>query len=288
MSAVNMLTIDVEDWFQVENLKSSIQNHWDDKELRVEANTDKLLDMLDRHGVKATFFVLGWIAERVPGLVKRISAEGHEIASHGCSHELIYDTDPQEFRDDLRRSKIMLEDLTGKAVIGYRAPSFSITDDALCALSELGFVYDSSYFEVAKHDRYGKLSTPSKKSAEDCLSVYGNRLFEIPMATVSVAGKHLPISGGGYFRLLPFAVYRKLFARAETELGNCVFYIHPWECDPGQPRVRDIKASYRFRHYVNLNRTEKKLDKLLDCFNFTSVSRYLALSGRIGDDSQAK
>lgn len=267
----NMLSIDVEDWFQVENLKSVIQGQWDDKELRVEANTEKILSILAENNTKATFFVLGWIAERVPGLVRKIAAQGHEVAAHGYGHQLIYDIGTEKFRDDLRRCKAMLEDITGTPVVGYRAPSFSITDEALDVLADEEFLYDSSYFDFAAHGRYGKLSTPMSEMPGSCVKYCENGLHEIPMATVQIAGKRLPISGGGYFRLLPYAVYKALYAKAVEQQGNAVFYLHPWECDPNQPRMDGISAGHRFRHYINLSRTEHRLRRLVNDFEFSSI-----------------
>lgn len=271
MTSRNMLSIDVEDWFQVENLKSVIQGQWDDKELRVEANTEKILSILAENDTKATFFVLGWIAERVPGLVRKIAAQGHEVAAHGYGHQLIYDIGTENFRDDLRRCKAMLEDITGTPVVGYRAPSFSITDEALDVLASEGFLYDSSYFDFAAHERYGKLSTKMNEIFRSCVKRCENGLYEIPMATVQLAGKRLPISGGGYFRLLPYAAYRALYAKAVEQQGNAIFYLHPWECDPDQPRVEGISTGHRFRHYINLSRTESRLARLVRDFEFGTI-----------------
>ncbi len=271
----NMMSIDVEDWFQVENLKSVIQRRWDDKELRVEANTERILAVLEEADTKATFFTLGWIAERAPALVRKIAQMGHEVACHGYGHELIYDIGVDAFREDIRRSRAILEDITGQPVVGYRAPSFSITDQALEVLAEEGFLYDSSYFDFGAHERYGKLNTPRQKTEGSCLERYDCGLWEIPMATVRMMGKQLPISGGGYFRLLPYSVYKMLYAKAAEQLGNVVFYLHPWECDPGQPRVKGISAGHSFRHYINLSRTEGRLRRLVSDFEFTSIKDYI-------------
>ncbi len=272
----NILTVDVEDWFQVENLKSVIQGNWDQCELRVVNNTHRLLDLFEKHDTKATFFVLGWIAERFPSLVSEIAEKGHEIASHGFMHQLINEIDPEVFREDIRKSKKLLEELTKMPVIGYRAPSFSITNTATDILKEEGFLYDSSFYDFKTNHRYGVLDMENVHKAEGS-NIYklNNGIFEVPLSTVRYFGKTLPISGGGYFRLIPFFKYKELYQLSIEQNGNAIFYIHPWEIDKNQPRVNGLKASHRFRHYYNLGNTYQKLDRLFDCFEFCSIREHL-------------
>ena len=276
----NALTIDVEDYFQVAALSETIRpEDWNQHELRVEQNTHRLLDMFDTAGVKATFFVLGWVAEAVPGLVREICARGHEVASHGYSHQLVYEQTPEVFRQETVRSKAILEDQAQRPIIGYRAASYSITKESLWALdilAEQGFVWDSSIFPV-KHDRYGipgaerwphRLTTPA-----------GHELIEFPLTTLKIGPLNLPIAGGGYFRLYPYAFSRAGLARVNrADEQPFIFYLHPWELDPGQPR---IKASWksRFRHYNNLDKCEGRLKQLLKDFEFDTVGNVLTDQG---------
>lgn len=264
----NALSFDIEDWFQVENLKGAIKyGDWDSLELRVEANTDLILRILRENGTKATFFILGWVAEKCPGLVRRIYAEGHEIASHGFSHQLVYKIGEEGFSKDIRRSKALLEDITGTEVCGYRAPSFSITKDSLWALDiikDAGFKYDSSIFPVKFHDRYGFSDCDDKPFR------WPNGLMEVPLSVYRLGSLSLPLAGGGYFRLLPYAYFKFFLKRLNKGNQRFTFYLHPWEFDPGQPKV-DIPLGYRFRHYVNLKRTESGLCKLLKDFGFDSI-----------------
>jgi polysaccharide deacetylase family protein (PEP-CTERM system associated) len=273
---VNAFSVDVEDYFQVAALAPAIpRESWATRESRVERNTGVILDLLAERGIRGTFFVLGWIAERHPGLIKRIAAAGHEIASHGYSHQLIYDQSPAEFREETVRSKRLLEDLCGQAVIGYRAASFSITRRSLWALdmlAELGFRYDSSIFPI-RHDRYGipgaspdpgPVRTPS-----------GATLVEFPMSAARFLGIKVPVSGGGYFRLLPYAVTRRGLRQINDSRDRpFTFYLHPWEIDPEQPRVEVGRLS-RFRHYTNLHRCEARLRQLLGEFRFAPMSEVL-------------
>jgi len=265
---INALSFDIEDWFQVENLKGVVSyGDWESAELRVEANTEKILALLREHKVKATFFILGWIAEKRPSLVKAIHDEGHEIASHGYAHELVYDMTREAFREDIDRSKGLLEDITGEKVRGYRAPSFSITADSLWALDilkEKGFSYDSSVFPVSFHDRYGLDGCDTKAFR------WPNGLLEVPLAVYKVGGFALPLAGGGYFRLLPYAYFKYFLGKLNRRNEPFTFYLHPWELDPDQPRVR-LPLGYRFRHYVNLNLTERTLRKLIRDFDFQSI-----------------
>ncbi len=264
----NGLSFDVEDWFQVENMRHACPlERWHACELRVEKNTRILLDLLNACHCKATFFILGWIAERVPSLVKEIAACGHEIASHGYNHEIVYHLSPSQFEDDVRRSKSLLEDLSGMPVIGYRAPNFSVTRNSLWALDILkkaGFHYDSSIFPTSFHDRYGLTG------CETYASTLENGLQEFPITTVKFLKYNIPVSGGGYFRLLPYALTSSLLRAVNRQGRYFIFYLHPWEIDPGQPRMK-IKMSYRFRHYVNLGTTLSKLKVFLRDFRFTPL-----------------
>lgn len=268
---VNALTIDVEDYFQVSALAPYIRREdWDSIACRVEANVDRILSMLADQGVSATFFTLGWVAERYPQVVRKIVAAGHELASHGYGHERVSDLSPAAFLDDISRAKALLEDLGGVEVKGYRAPSFSIGAANLWAmgtLREAGYRYSSSIYPVA-HDHYGMPEAPRFVHPLD------NGLIEIPPSTVLWAGRNWPASGGGWFRLLPYELSRQLIRRInETEGQSAMFYFHPWEIDPGQPVVPDVSLKTRFRHYVNLDRMEGKLRRLLSDFAWDRVDR---------------
>jgi polysaccharide deacetylase family protein (PEP-CTERM system associated) len=285
MREVNAFSIDVEDYFQVAALAPAVARAtWAQRESRVERNTDKLLQLLDERGIRATFFVLGWIALHHSTLVKRIAAAGHEIASHGFSHQLIYTQSPREFREETRRSKDLLEDLTGAAVIGYRAASFSITRRSLWALDvllDLGFQYDSSVFPI-HHDLYGipgAAEEPGRVTAPS-----GRTLVEFPMAAASFGGARIPVSGGGYFRLLPYCLTRKGL-RQINRRRPFVFYLHPWEIDPGQPRFK-VGWRSRFRHYTNLERCESRLKCLLTDFAFAPMADVLGMHGLLVSSPQ--
>ena len=267
------MSIDVEDWFQVENLKGAIpRSQWDHYPLRVGDNTRLILDIFDATGTKATFFCLGWVADRDPGLIREIADRGHEIASHGYAHELLYDIGPERFREDLRRAQGILEDASGQSVTGYRAPSFSITDWALDILAEEGYQYDSSYFPARGHDRYATLSPDLFPSATDVspplVTRFSTGLTELSITVLEVLGRPIPWGGGGYFRLYPPGLFRAGFAAAARRHGGAVFYLHPWEVDPGQPRVEGVKKSYALRHYVNLSKTADRLRRLCESFDF--------------------
>lgn len=268
--AKNCLSFDVEEHFQVSAFESPMRRrHWDQYESRVEANTDKLLELLANTRVRATFFVLGWVAERYSSLVRRIASAGHEIASHGYAHELITAQTPPAFRDDIRKAKGILENILSKPVLGYRAPSFSITKDTMWAtqiLVEEGYVYDSSIFPVL-HDRYG---VPSANPDVHQLLTSSGLLWEVPPSTVKYLGVRLPVAGGGYFRLYPYPLLRTLLRRLETKGSSLVMYMHPWEFDPNQPRMEGSIVS-RLRHYMNLDKTELRLRALLQDFAFSSI-----------------
>jgi polysaccharide deacetylase family protein (PEP-CTERM system associated) len=260
------MSIDVEDYFQVSALAPYIpRSAWEQRECRVERNVQRILALLAARGVKATFFTLGWIAQRYPGLVREIVAAGHELASHGYGHERASDLDRTAFAEDVLRAKGVLEDVGGVAVKGYRAPSFSIGHGNLWALQTLarsGHRYSSSIYPIA-HDHYGMPDAPRFAHRTDC------GLLEVPVTTLRVAGRNLPASGGGWFRLLPYAVTRAMIGRVNRAEGqSAVFYFHPWEIDPGQPRIAGIDARTRFRHYVNLAANEGKLQRLLADFRW--------------------
>jgi polysaccharide deacetylase family protein (PEP-CTERM system associated) len=261
-----LLTFDVEDWFQVENFKECIPyTTWPSRELRVEKNTVELLNLLDgsRTAVKATFFVLGWIAERCPDLVREIHRRGHEIASHGVDHHLCYKQTPEELYLDLVQSKQLLEDIIGSAVSGYRAPSFSITDESLNMVRKAGYLYDSSYNSYEGHGRYGSLNLPKAKNQDLPLYVLSPPFYEIPVSNLRLGGQVIPWGGGGYFRLLPSVLHRAGVKHILRKHGCYTFYMHPWEVDPDQPRVKGVKRLFRFRHYVNLRKTKNKLRKFI-------------------------
>ncbi|NMT63805.1 XrtA system polysaccharide deacetylase [Marinobacter orientalis] len=271
----NALTIDVEDYFQVAALAEAVRREdWHSMEYRVEANTHRLLELLDSHNTRATFFTLGWVAEKSPQLVRDIQKAGHEVASHGYSHQLIYNQTPEVFREETRRSKQILEDITGEPITGYRAASYSITSQsrwALDILAEEGFVWDSSIFPV-HHDRYGMPGTP--RWPHRLTTDKGHELAEFPLSTLKFPGYTLPIAGGGYFRLFPYWFSRWGLGSINRQGQPFVFYLHPWEVDPDQPRL-DVKWFSRFRHYNNLDVCEHRLDKLLGHFRFTAMGDVL-------------
>lgn len=262
----NALTIDVEDYFQVSAFAPYIRrSEWDARECRVERNVGRILQMLDERGVKATFFTLGWIAERYPQLVRRIVEGGHELASHGYGHERASDLSQEAFAQDVGRAKKLLEDIGGQAVIGYRAPSFSIGTGNLWAfdtLARAGYEYSSSIYPI-KHDHYGMPDSPRFAYR------LGNGLIEIPVTTLRMGGRNLPSSGGGYFRLLPYGLSRWMIRQInQVDRESAIFYFHPWEIDTGQPRIEGIDLKTRFRHYVNIPRMEGRLASLLADFRW--------------------
>lgn len=273
LPAPTAMSVDVEDWFQVENLKPVIPRAtWDSRERRVERNTMRILELLEEYGARSTFFILGWVADRHPELIRRIAERGHEIASHGYGHELVYRLSPAEFRADVDRCKKILEDLTGQQVIGYRAPSFSITDWAVAILQELGFEYDSSVFPTVAHDRYGRLA--GVDAGRPILELRPG-FFEVCISCLRLGRRGLPWGGGGYFRILPFSPWRAGVRRILQTGDPYLFYIHPWEIDPDQPRVDGLSVLSRFRHYVNLERCEGRFRALLSSFQWTSVTAVL-------------
>ena len=274
---LNALSIDVEDYFQVSALAPYISREsWDSIPCRVERNLDLILELLADSGHRATFFTLGWIAERHPAAIRRVVEAGHELASHGYGHLRASDQTPQSFSDDIRRAKGILEDLSGQAVLGYRAPSFSIGYSnpwAFDCIRDAGYRYSSSVYPV-RHDHYGMPDAPRFP--------YEPRpgLLEIPVTTARVMDANLPAGGGGYFRFLPYAVSRWLIRQVnQRDRRPAIFYLHPWEVDPGQPRVPGVGAKARFRHYVNLSRTVPRLRRLLSDFRWGRVDEIFLPAG---------
>jgi polysaccharide deacetylase family protein (PEP-CTERM system associated) len=285
MSITNFLSIDVEDYFHVSAFETiTPPGSWDVCEFRVDRNTEKILRILEEHEVKATFYVLGWVARRFPELVRAIARQGHEVASHGYGHRRVTTQSRAEFRDDIRQSKGLLEDLTGLPVWGYRAPSYSIGLDSLWAFDELkaaGYRYDSSVFPI-RHDFYGIPDWPRfpfcvwRRGDADWEPGAGDgiasRFLEIPITTLSLAGRNIPIAGGGYFRLFPYALTRWGLRRInQGEQRPFVFYLHPWELDPEQPRMVGAGFKSRLRHYLNLEKTEGRFRNLLRDFSFAPI-----------------
>lgn len=263
---VNALTIDVEDYFQVSALRPYVaRSDWDKIPCRVERNIERILALLHEHGAYATFFTLGWIAERFPTLVRHIVLEGHELASHGYGHERATEQSPQAFLADIKLAKAVLEDIAGVEVKGYRAPSFSVGPSnpwAADCIGEAGYRYSSSIYPI-RHDHYGMPDAPRFAHTT------GSGLLEVPVTTVRLFSRNWPAGGGGYFRLMPYRVSRWFLRRVNTvDRQAAVFYFHPWELDPEQPRVPGINAKTRFRHYVNLDRMERRLQRLLADFNW--------------------
>jgi polysaccharide deacetylase family protein (PEP-CTERM system associated) len=314
---LNALTIDVEDYFQVHAFSHIIRyEDWGSFESRVESNTHRVLEILatpsslvTRHSslftpVKATFFCLGWIAERYPQLIKEIQGQGHEIACHGYAHRLIYKQSKKEFKEDIHKAKAILEDIISGEVLGYRAPSYSITNKSKWAfevLVEEGFKYDSSIFPI-QHDFYGIPDAPrffflvsltdngnpefspllyTKNSEQQTLNIEPtslNHIFEFPLSTIRLGRLNVPVSGGGYFRLLPYPIIKLGLKRLnEVERRPFVFYLHPWELDPDQPRIQEASLKSRFRHYLNLSKTESRLNRLLYDFRFAPIKNIIEL-----------
>lgn len=273
----NALTIDVEDYFQVSAFAPYIpRDHWEKRDCRVERNVERILQMLDDHGTKATFFTLGWIAERHPEVVRRIVEQGHELASHGYGHERASDLTESAFFSDIDSAKKILEDLSGCAVTGYRAPSFSIGEGNLWAfdcLERAGYRYSSSIYPI-RHDHYGMPDAPR----------FAHRvrgaLVEVPVTTARLLNRNWPASGGGYFRLMPYALSSWLLRQVNENDGQpVIFYFHPWEIDVDQPRVEGINAKTRFRHYVNLHRTEARIRRLLRDFSWARMDEIFLPDG---------
>lgn len=263
----NAFSVDVEDYFHVEALRPVIRSaDWSSLEYRAEQSTHRLLALLSEADVRATFFMLGWVARRSPQLVRAIHAEGHEIACHGLTHQMVNSQSPDLFRRETAEAKALLEDAAGVAVHGYRAATYSITREsewALPILSELGFTYDSSIFPI-RHDLYGIPDAPRFPYRPE-----GTSLLEIPVTTVELFGQRLPCGGGGYFRILPYSLFRQALRRVNgTDRQPAVFYCHPWEVDPAQPRIGGLPLKSRFRHYFNLDKMEARLRRLLRDFRW--------------------
>ena len=287
-----LLTIDVEDWFQVENFKQYIPfPSWPQHELRVEKNVHRLLDLFDScnlqpathnryaHKVRCTFFILGWIAERLPHLVREIQDRGHEVASHGFNHNLCTEESSHRLKQDLLDSKKLLEDIIGAPVFGYRAPSFSISDNTLKVIEECGYLYDSSFNSFAMHGRYGKilLNSYAKKGISYQVS---NNFYELPVSNLTIGKKSfvLPWGGGAYFRIIPFSIFKRGVESILKKENAYLFYMHPWEIDPDQPRVGETSPSCKFKHYINLKKTFLKLTHFIEYFGqcrFVSCRQYL-------------
>ncbi len=280
MEVMNAMTVDVEDYFHVSAFEKEIPlESWDSMPMRVVENTERILDLFDDYSVKATFFILGWVAERSPELVRSIGERGHEIACHGMEHQRIYKIGRDAFEKDIDRSKKLLEDITGRPVLGYRAPSYSITNQSMWALDVLidaGFKYDSSIFPI-HHDLYG---VPGAKRKPHLIERSGGMIQEFPPTTyqMNLLGKkaNVPVSGGGYLRLFPVQLISGALRKINEQGDEAVIYFHPWEIDPDQPRVKAGWKS-RFRHYVNLKTTYRKLETLLDDFRFAPMAQVLGV-----------
>jgi polysaccharide deacetylase family protein (PEP-CTERM system associated) len=271
----NAMTVDVEDWFQVQAFARCIpRSAWEGLERRVEANTERILTTFARHGVRATFFALGWVAERHPALIRRIVAEGHELGSHGHGHELVHEIGEAAFRADIRRAKAALEDAGGVAVRGYRAPTFSIgphTPWAHRILAEEGYTYSSSVFPV-RHDLYGAPDAPRLPHRP-----HPDGVLELPMTTLRAGGRNLPCAGGGWFRLVPYPLFRAGLRRVNGREGQRgIFHFHPWEVDPAQPRLREAGLLSRFRHYTGLSSMMARLEALLRDFAWGRMDEVFA------------
>jgi len=284
---LNAMTVDVEDYFQVRAFAGVLdRGSWDSLPARVEANTNRMLEIFADRGAKATFFILGWVAERFPKIVRRMADSGHEIASHGYAHQNIDTQTQAEFRDDIKRANALLEDIGGTAVRGYRAPTFSIGPKTWWAydiLAEEGHAYSSSIYPIA-HDLYGMPNAPRTPFQPAAAP-----LLEIPMTTVRYGTRNFPASGGGYFRLLPYGFSRHALSRVNREGAPCIFYCHPWEIDPGQPRINGASLKSRLRHYTNLGLMERKISRLLGDFAWGRMDEVFAAipAVRTKDASQA-
>lgn len=282
---VMLLTIDVEDWFQVENLRPWFPpERWDEPALRVEANIHHLLDLFDGFAwpVKATFFVLGWIAERCPEMVRAIHQRGHEVGSHGYGHLLCNQLAPDALRADLQHSKQLLESIIGAPVVGYRAPNFSIDDDILGRIQACGYRYDASYNSFKLNKRYGRVANRQHKRAGIAWQI-NEHFHELPISNMELAGRTFPWGGGGWFRLLPTAVFHAGVRHILDRKGTYHFYFHPWEVDPGQPRVQEAKGLNAWRHYLNLHKTTGRLQQMIQRFR---QCRFLTCRQYIGEVSR--
>ena len=273
-----LITIDVEDWFQVENFKPFIHfNDWSCKDLRVEENTNYLLNFFAKSKVKATFFVLGWLAKRVPHLVRKIHRYGHEVASHGYYHELCSLQTTKNLKKELTNSKKLLEDIIGLPIYGYRAPSFSINKDALKVIEECGFLYDSSFNSFKGNKRYGNLELIGNNKKGIVFNISDN-LYELPISNLKFINSILPWGGGGYFRLIPLSLFKMGVHHILEKEHAYLFYLHPWEIDLRQPIVKEASRIFKFRHYIHLNKTCSKLSSFIDTFrrcHFITCQQYI-------------
>lgn len=263
-----LITVDVEDWFQVENFKAYIPfSSWSDYRLRVETSTQAILHLLDTFpfSPRATFFFLGWVARRLPRLVREVHDRGHEVASHGMDHHLPATQKPETFLSELMQSRALLADLTGSPVYGYRAPSFAVNDDILALIRQAGFLYDSSYNSFSMHGRYGTIDLPETGKKQTAVHI-SDRFYELPVSNLTIGSRVLPLGGGGYFRLIPLPVFIQGMKQVFTRQDAFLFYTHPWEFDPDQPRVRQAAAGFKFRHYINLHKTKDKLAGMIQSF----------------------
>jgi polysaccharide deacetylase family protein (PEP-CTERM system associated) len=285
LTTQHLFTVDVEDYFQVNAFEGTVdRSRWDSYPTRVEQNVDIILELLDRRKAHGTFFTLGWIAQRCPQVVRRIAQAGHEVASHGWWHRRVTELSRDEFREDLRTSRTILEDVSGQPVYGYRAPSFSIRPGmewAFDILLEEGYRYDSSLFPIRRPD-YGY---PNCDPSPHLVRRSAGTLLELPLATYSVLGMRLPAAGGGYFRQFPFLLFQRTFQRLDGGNVPGMFYIHPWEVDPGQPRL-PVSWLAQLRHYTGLARTLPRLERLLSEFKFTSVTRRFGVDSTLEPDLQ--
>ena len=303
-----LLTIDVEDWFQVENFKNYIPfSSWPSYELRVEKNSHRILDLLDlitlepssllasqlpsrQNSPKASFFVLGWLAERLPGLVREIHSRGHEVASHGYNHNLCNQQSCEDLKKDLKDSKKLLEDIIGSQVYGYRAPSFAINNDILQVIEDCGYLYDSSYNSFAMHERYGRLDL-SKNENKGVAVKISNNFYELPISNIKFSIQNpkskiqklqLPWGGGGYFRTIPLSLFKRGVNSILNKYEAYIFYMHPWEIDSKQPRIKEASYFFKFRHYVNLHKNASKFSSFIKYFrkdSFTTCHKYLTELG---------
>ena len=273
----NAMSIDLEDWFCVHNLSGAIKRaDWDSCELRVRESTERLLSLFDQHQTRATFFVLGWVAKRLPDLIRKIEAAGHEIGVHGYNHLLLTEISPKEFEEDLAKALQVIEDCGLKSrPIGFRAPSFTVVEKtkswALPILKKYNFKYDSSVFPIGFHPDYGIADAPMVPY------MIADELYEFPMSCLEMFGRRFPFGGGGYFRLFPYAYTKYCLSKVNSHGEPTVFYLHPWEIDPDQPRIKALSLSQKIRHYRNLGRTEKRFTKLLVDFEFTTMREVLGL-----------
>ena len=279
------LSFDIEDWFQVESFKTKFPiETWDSQELRVEKGTEQIINLLDKYNIKATFFVLGWIAEKRPEMIKEIYDRGHEISSHGYCHKLNYNMSSKELYNDLKKSKSIIENIINNKIYGYRAPTFSVSDEVIKVLGQLDYEYDSSFNQFSKHDRYGVLSNHKNEMVFEV----SDSISEISLPVTSLYKQEIPIAGGGFFRLYPLWMTKGLIRKHFKTNNYYMFYAHPWEFDPGMPKVNNVGMLNKFRHYVNVKSNYKKLELLINYLQknkcvFLPARDYLMLNNR-GDN----